>query len=92
MASASLVVARPTTAMPAAMPERIWALAAQDIFARKYFWPLVSDYGCYRGQYDSGETPVARRISSRVLTLPLYPDLAAADVKRICGIFRKSAK
>ena len=50
------------------------------------------DYGCYRGQYDSGETPVARRISSRVLTLPLYPDLEAADVKRICGIFLKSAK
>lgn len=68
------------------------ALAAQDIFARKYFWPLVSDYGCYRGQYDSGETPVAWRISSRVLTLPLYPDLAAADVKRICGIILKSAK
>ena len=68
------------------------ALAAQDIFARKYFWPLVSDYGCYREQYDSAQTPTAKKISSRVLTLPLYPDLAIEDVERICGIILKSAK
>ena len=62
------------------------ALAARDIIARKYFWPLVSDYGCYRDRYSSADTPVAKQISSRVLTLPLYPDLPEEDVRRICGI------
>ena len=68
------------------------ALAKEDIYARKYFWPLVSDYGCYRDQYDSAETPVAKRISSRVLTLPLYPDLARADAERICEIILRCRK
>ena len=68
------------------------ALEARDIIARKYFWPLVSDYECYRDRYDSGETPVAKRISSRVLTLPLYPDLDPADVRRICGIILECGK
>ena len=62
------------------------ALAARDVIARKYFWPLVSDYECYRGEYDSAATPVAKLISSRVLTLPLYPGLAPEDVHRICDI------
>ena len=68
------------------------ALAKEDIIARKYFWPLVSEYGCYRDQYDPADTPVAKRISSRVLTLPLYPDLAPADAERICDIILKCGK
>ena len=62
------------------------ALAARDIYARKYFWPLVSEYGCYRDRYDPADTPVARRVSRRVLTLPLYPGLEKRDVRRICEI------
>ena len=68
------------------------ALAARDIIARKYFWPLVSDYECYRGTYDSDDTPIAKRISNRVLTLPLYPDLPAEDVRRICDIILQSRR
>ena len=36
--------------------------------------------------FDVDETPVARRIAKRVLTLPLYADLALEDVDRICDI------
>lgn len=68
------------------------ALAKNDIIARKYFWPLVSEYGCYRDQYDPADTPVAKRISSRVLTLPLYPDLAPADAERICDVILACGK
>ena len=59
-------------------------LAAQGINARKYFFPLTNHNEAYgfRGE----ETPVALHISERVLTLPLYPDLAMEDVDRICEI------
>lgn len=59
-------------------------LASQGIFARKYFFPLTNHNEAYgfRGE----ETPVALHISERVLTLPLYPDLAMEDVDRICEI------
>lgn len=62
------------------------ALFSEGILARKYFCPLVSDLGCYRGRFDSGNTPVARSISERVLCLPLYAGLAEESVDRICRI------
>jgi dTDP-4-amino-4,6-dideoxygalactose transaminase len=57
-----------------------------NVFARRYFYPLVPDYACYRGLVASGNLPVARRAASRVLTLPIYSDLALDDVDRICDI------
>ncbi len=62
------------------------ALDACGIGARKYFYPLVTDFMCYRDAYDSAATPIARDVASRVLTLPMYADLALDDVDRICDI------
>ena len=62
------------------------ALAAQDIYARKYFYPITSAFECYAGQFDPNATPLAKSVSERVLTLPLYADLSIADVHRICDI------
>lgn len=61
-------------------------LAEAGIGARKYFYPLVSDYACYRSVYSSERTPVAQKAAERVLTLPMYADLALEDVDRICDI------
>lgn len=61
-------------------------LAARDIHARKYFYPCVNSYACYRDRYDPALTPVADRISRQVLTLPLYASLSPDDVDRICDI------
>ena len=60
------------------------ALDAINVGARKYFYPLVSDFACYRSVYSSDRTPVAKKAASQVLTLPMYADLALADVGRIC--------
>ena len=62
------------------------ALAGAGIGARKYFYPLVSDYACYRSVYASERTPIAKHLADRVLTLPMYADLAPEDVDRICDI------
>ena len=62
------------------------ALAAQGVFARKYFYPLTNTFECFHGRFDVEQTPVALRLSRRVLTLPLYADLPIADVDRICDI------
>ena len=65
------------------------ALLEEDIYARKYFYPLISDFECYRDRFDSSLTPVAKRISDGVVTLPMYPDLDLQDVDLICRIVRK---
>ena len=62
------------------------ALAEHGIGARKYFYPLTNTFECFHGKYDATKTPVAMHISKRVLTLPLYADLALKDVDRICDI------
>lgn len=62
------------------------ALAKNGIGARKYFYPLTNTFACFCKKYDVDETPVAHRIAKRVLTLPLYADLALDDVDYICDI------
>lgn len=64
-------------------------LKEHDIFARKYFYPLVSDFECYKDIFDSNDTPIAKYIADRVLTLPLYSDLDLKYVDEICNIILK---
>jgi len=61
-------------------------LATQGIGARKYFHPLTNTFSAFHGRFDVAKTPVALHVSRRVLTLPLYADLALEDVDRICEI------
>ena len=61
-------------------------LKQHDIFTRKYFYPLTSEFQCYSDRYDAKDTPVALETSKRVLTLPLYADLDLSDVDRICEL------
>ena len=61
-------------------------LAENGIGARKYFYPLTNSFECFHGEFDVNETPIARHLSLRVLTLPLYADLSVEDVDRICKI------
>ena len=66
-------------------------LYQQGVLARKYFYPLTNSYECYRELPTAGEEkpPVAKHIAHRVLTLPMYADLALEDVDRICSIILK---
>lgn len=68
------------------------ALAEQGIGARKYFYPLTNTFDCFREQFDVDLTPVALHISKRVLTLPLYADLALDDVDKICEVILNCRK
>ena len=61
-------------------------LAENGIGARKYFYPLTNTFAAFHGKYNVEDTPVALHISKRILTLPLYADLALEDVDRICNI------
>ncbi len=68
------------------------ALAAQGIGARKYFYPLTNTFSAFHGKYSVIETPVALHVSKRVLTLPMYSELAIEDVDKICSIILSCRK
>jgi dTDP-4-amino-4,6-dideoxygalactose transaminase len=57
-----------------------------NVLARRYFYPIVPDFPCYRGMFAGADLPVARRVASRIITLPIYSDLALDDVDRICDM------
>lgn len=69
-------------------------LGEHSITARKYFYPITNSVEAYADLPTAGaeKTPVAAFLADRVLTLPMYADLALEDVDRICEIilsFRK---
>lgn len=62
------------------------ALEAAGIHARKYFYPLCSDYP-HLAPYRRS-TPVAARLASCVLCLPFHPAMTPSDVTRVCEHLR----
>ena len=62
------------------------ALAKENIFARKYFYPLTSEFSICKELYSIQPTPVAAKIAEQIVTLPLYSDLELEDVDRICDV------
>ena len=64
----------------------IKALTKENIYVRKYFWPLCSDFEIIKLMRIDCDVPVARYISDRVITLPCYSDLSKDDAERICDI------
>lgn len=67
-------------------------LAEHHIFARKYFYPLIPDFDCYREQFSQVKVPVARRAAENILTLPLYADLLVEEVDNICSIILSAGR
>lgn len=63
-------------------------LRAQQIAARRYFYPLISEFPMYRGLPSSGEhnLPVATALSRQVLCLPIFPDLEESAQEQIIEI------
>lgn len=60
----------------------------QEIYVRRYFYPLVSDFPMYRGLASAqrANLPVAADAAERVLCLPIYPDLRDEDVARVVDL------
>ncbi len=68
------------------------ALRAKGIYPRKYFYPIASEYACYRERFAAVSLPQALQLSRQVLTLPLYSDLELRDVDRICDLILQTAR
>jgi dTDP-4-amino-4,6-dideoxygalactose transaminase len=69
------------------------ALQAQDIYSRRYFYPLLSSLPMYRGLTSASRDnlPVATRAAEEILCLPIYPDLPEEDQDRIVAVIRKAS-
>jgi dTDP-4-amino-4,6-dideoxygalactose transaminase len=62
----------------------------ENIYVRRYFYPLISDFPMYRGLPSAahGNLPVARKVAQQVLCLPIYPSLPLGQVDRIIELLK----
>jgi dTDP-4-amino-4,6-dideoxygalactose transaminase len=60
-------------------------LKDQNIFTRRYFYPLISNFSMYQNLDSAAphNLPVATDAALRVLCLPIYPGLTKDDILRI---------
>ena len=67
-----------------------WRLRDSGIHARRYFYPLISDFPMYRGMPSAqpSNLPVATDAARRVLCLPIYPALHEDDQMRVIDLIR----
>lgn len=65
------------------------ALKSENIFSRKYFYPLTSDAACFKNKYKEVSLDIARLVAESILVLPLYPELSKEDIVRICKIIKE---
>lgn len=64
-------------------------LEKDNIFARKYFYPITNKFACFIEQYGKIDVPVATHAADCVLTLPIYADMTVEDADRICDVILK---
>lgn len=64
------------------------ALRRSNIFPRRYFYPLVTDFAPYDTASGADCTPIACDMSDRVLCLPLHTAMTSDDVSRISDIVK----
>jgi len=60
-------------------------LRKYNIFARKYFFPLCTDYAFIK-KSNNLHLPIATKISNQILCLPLYGELTQNEINKICEI------
>lgn len=65
-------------------------LRQNNIFARRYFYPLISQFPMYRALPSASKAnlPVASACAEKVLCLPIYPGLDMAALERTVQIIK----
>jgi len=73
---------------PLSRDELYQRLRDNNIYTRRYFYPLISEFSMYRSlpSAEQSNLPVASKAASEVICLPIYPDLSIEDVDFIIDL------
>lgn len=61
-------------------------LCENNIYSRKYFYPLSSDQACFKNKYKKIDLDSARKLAEQILVLPLYPEVEEETIVHICQV------
>lgn len=68
------------------------ALKGADVYCRRYFYPLITDFPAYADPAHDKTLPNARQAANEVICLPIYPDLSPNDQDRVIAVIRTAAE
>ena len=68
--------------------ELYFYLQKNNIFARRYFYPLITAFEPYKNHFTK-HFDHASKIADKVICLPMYADLTESDVKHIINIIKQ---
>ena len=79
---------------PLSRDELYEKLRENEVYARRYFYPLISNFPMYRqlSSSDPRNLPVATDIANRILCLPIYPGLPREAQEKIVDIVRQAER
>ncbi len=74
--------------------EIIAALHAENVLARKYFWPGCHQMEPYRSYFPNAGLllPNTERVAARIMVLPTGQSVESQDITKICGIIETAVK
>jgi dTDP-4-amino-4,6-dideoxygalactose transaminase len=69
-------------------------LKKYNIFSRRYFYPLISQFPSYRGLLSAKKEnlPIAESVAEKVLCLPIYPSLENQNLLNVCYLINSMEK
>ena len=67
--------------------ELYFKMREKDVFGRRYFYPLISDFSTYSGLESARpeNLPNARKMADEVICLPMHHALSEEDLERVLG-------
>ncbi|MCI8899238.1 MAG: DegT/DnrJ/EryC1/StrS family aminotransferase [Lachnospiraceae bacterium] len=65
-----------------------YKLKEQNIYSRKYFYPITADAACFHNEYQKYVLENAIYAGENILALPLYPELRYANIDMITEIIQ----
>ena len=68
--------------------ERYERVRGNDIYTRKYFYPLTADQACFKNKYKNKSLDVARKLAQQSMVLPLFEELNANNQSKILELLK----
>lgn len=71
--------------------ELYFKMRKNNVWGRRYFYPLISDFSTYRGleSADPSNLPVAHKMAETVICLPMHHLLTDDDLQRVINCIKK---
>lgn len=75
---------------PVERDDLYFKLRDENIFGRRYFYPLISDFPMYRGRPSAAASRLstAHSVADSVICLPIYPELREEEQQRVFDCVR----